>query len=149
MKERIESKSKALDKIKDEIIPKGKNTPASRKKKHLRKELQTLQRDLASSKLPSSVILFAGMFAVHHFLKGQVGGEVVAILPFEPFPLLTKMTQRGLEGISDPTAASMTCVYLLSNLLIRGALQRFLSFGVNAPNMGIMEQAGWQGFYFW
>lgn len=165
LKRQIEQKSKELDKLGEELT--ALSSRQEKKKKQLRKDLQKMQRDLSSSKLPSMVILFVGMYLVHLFLRGQVGGQVVAKLPFEPIPLLLKMTQRGLDEATmtlTPSDVSFTAIYLLSNLVFRSAVQKFfglssffslsfftlcfslsfLGFGIETKNMSLFEQAGWQ-----
>jgi len=127
LKSSIEKLSKQLDKKKDTITNISKQKVKDKKVAQLDERLRSKNKDMAMVKFKSMFFVALTLLSVFAFLNNMFDGQVVAKLPFTPFPLIRGMTHRNLPG-SDFTDCSMVFVYVLCSLSIRSNVQRFFGF---------------------
>ena len=72
----------------------------------------------------------AGLLVVFKLASSLYNGHVVAKLPFAPFSLLTKLTQRGIQKASIDDC-SMAFVYALCQAGVRPSITKLLDWGLS------------------
>lgn len=135
----IDRTSKKLETMKSSNAPTVAGSKAKSKAKKMDRfetSLKESSRDLSFSKFKSGAVVAVVLIIVFGLLSSLFEGKPVAKLPFTPFPLLQKMSHRGLPG-DDPTDCAMVFLYFLCSLSIRSNLQKFLGF---APSRGSAGQ---------
>ncbi|KMZ71721.1 Transmembrane and coiled-coil domain-containing protein [Zostera marina] len=115
-----------------------KKSSKTKKIDRVETSLKESTRDLSLSKFKSGAVVAGVLFVVFGLLNSMFEGRPVAKLPFVPFPLIKKMSHRGLSG-DDPTDCAMAFLYLLCSISIRTNLQKFLGF---APPRGAPGSGG-------
>ncbi|KAJ4791304.1 Transmembrane and coiled-coil domains protein 1 [Rhynchospora pubera] len=124
LRQSIDRASKKLDSLKS---PSNKSAPNSKKLDRVETSLKESSRDLSLAKFKSGGVVAGVLIVVFGLLNSMFEGKVVAKLPFEPIPLVRKMSHRGLPG-TDWTDCSMVFLYMLCSISIRTNLQKFLGF---------------------
>ncbi|KAJ3672849.1 hypothetical protein LUZ60_006223 [Juncus effusus] len=135
LRQSIDRASKKLDSLKS---PSNKSAPNSKKLDRVESSLKESTRDLQMAKFKSGGVVAGVLIVVFGLLNSMFEGRVIAKLPFEPFPLVRKMSHRGIHG-SDWTDCSMVFLYFLCSISIRTNLQKFLGF---APPRGAPAGGG-------
>ena len=138
----LESQDK-VDKLKDKLLfSQGTLTDAQRKaqgRKVAAAEggLRSQQSQLMARK--SRGMLIVGIFSLVFvsMLSRAFYGQVVVRLPFVPFGFMSNMTHYGLTG-EDYTEASMTMVFVLSNLSFGAYVKKLL--GLEGPRITMPQQ---------
>jgi len=69
-------------------------------------------------------VLFLILFRV---LSAKHSGKIIAVLPFEPFQIIRRLTARGLPEGSPPGACSILVIYMLVTQTIRVIAKHFFS----------------------
>lgn len=77
--------------------------------------------------LKSNLLIGFMMIGVINTIGTYFQGQVVAILPFEPFSLLRGMTHRNIVG-EDFTQAAYLPIYIIGAFIWRTNLKKILGF---------------------
>uniref|UniRef100_A0A7S2UZE6 Calcium load-activated calcium channel n=1 Tax=Fibrocapsa japonica TaxID=94617 RepID=A0A7S2UZE6_9STRA len=131
LRAQIEKNVKALSKKKREVVPPGEQQQRRHEKKiqKMESDMRQISRDLSLIKFKSMFFLSFSMIALYAVLRSIFDGLVVAKLPFEPIPLLRKITHQSLPG-DDFTDCSMTFLFIICSLGIRSNIQKMLGVGL-------------------
>eukprot|EP01041_Mallomonas_annulata_P005074 gene5074-10153_t len=132
LKDQIEKSNLLIKKLKDE----GRE---EKKRLKLEKDVKKDSATLAGMRMYSMIILTVSMIVVYQLLRSQYDGAVVAKLPFEPFPLLARITHAGLKT-EDMTDCGMTFVYALSTLAVRPNMQKIFGDGMPKGSSSLFDQ---------
>jgi len=108
---------------------KGTGGPSSDQRRLAKAEEELAQQSTevaARHSVPGmlSSVLFLIIFRV---LGAKHGGKVVAILPFEPFQIVRRLTARGLPEGSPAAACSILVIYMLVTQTVRVLMKQFFS----------------------
>lgn len=125
----LDRTSKKLDKTKAAPTLASSKDKAARKEKRLEETMKTTTRDLTASKVKTGIITAVLLFILYHVLNTLLEGVVVAKLPFEPIPLMRRVTHYNLQG-DNWTDGSAAFIYVLCSVGIRGNLQKALGMGL-------------------
>lgn len=71
----------------------------------------------------------ASVFLSFRLLPALFGNSRAATLPFHPPAFIMKATQRGLQNVADPRAASPLFVFMLAQACIRPIVSKILAWG--------------------
>eukprot|EP01090_Pellita_catalonica_P023694 TRINITY_DN9894_c0_g1_i2.p1 TRINITY_DN9894_c0_g1~~TRINITY_DN9894_c0_g1_i2.p1 ORF type:complete len:179 (-),score=25.35 TRINITY_DN9894_c0_g1_i2:274-810(-) len=125
LKTKIERLQAKLEKLKDQ----QKDIVSKKNKKidRLQEQLSTAERELTFSKMKSIFAVGITLVSIFGVLNSHFGGRVIAMLPFEPFPLVRNVSHGGLLG-DDYYECSMAFIYALCSISIRANLQKFFGF---------------------
>ena len=139
LKDEIDNMTRKLEKMKEEIDLKQ---PKSKEKKLLafEEQLKLRQRDMASSKMKSTLIVAVMMMALFGVLSSTFDGIVVAKLPFEPISLVQNISHRNLSG-KDSTDCSFYFIFALCAMSVRANVQKFLGFSPKSEGFASMFPA--------
>lgn len=124
--------------------PKSQKSTEKDKKKMDREdeELKSLAAEVARRHTVSGFYQSMAFLILYRILAAEYAGKVVALLPFQPFKLMQKMTFRGLtlpseymSAFPDVSNASQACnfafIYILCSFSIK--MMANMAFGTKPP----------------
>ncbi|KAL3811668.1 hypothetical protein ACHAXA_002762 [Cyclostephanos tholiformis] len=124
--------------------PKTQKSMEKDKKKMDREneELKSLAAEVARRHTLSSFYQSMAFLVLYRVLAAEYGGKVVALLPFQPFKLMQKMTFRGLTlpseytpAFADVSNASQACTFAFIYILCTFSVKMMvnMAFGTKPP----------------
>ena len=137
LKDKIAKGDRKLERAKDRLEDK---LSKSREKKHdkVRENLKADKQAMHVTRLKATVVNAALMLLTYAIVTHLYDERVLARLPYEPISYVTRITNRGLEARpSDSREVSVTFIYILCSLCVRGNVQKF--FGNGPPK----QEHGW------
>jgi hypothetical protein len=129
----LEKRQKALEDLKSKGEDESDKTHAKKIKK-TEEDISVTTRELKGKNLKYTIVSGVLLLVLNRLMRSGFDGVVVAKLPFEPFPLLTRMTHSSLET-EDLRDGSFQVVYWLGTLLFRDIFNR--SFGFQLPHLNL------------
>jgi hypothetical protein len=98
-------------------------------KKHKKEEdkIKEMSQKLQTEKMPSLFATGLCFASIVSTVSSMYEGQAIAVLPFEPVFFIKSLAQRGLQ-IPKPNDCSFFFLYILSTMMIRAPLQKFLGF---------------------
>ena len=96
--------------------------------------LRSLQAKLMQKKSRGMLIVAMFMVVFVSMMNRTFSGQVIARLPFTPIGLIQGMTHYGIPG-EDYTEASMTLIFVLSNLSLGAYVKKLL--GLEGPRISM------------
>lgn len=103
------------------------NKSRSKKIDKIKNKMRDANQSLSVIKFQSGALVAISLLLVFTLLNSIFDGQVVAKLPFEPYPFFQRLTHRNLPG-TDVTDCAMVFIYTLCSLSIRPNLQKLLGF---------------------
>eukprot|EP00197_Chlamydomonas_leiostraca_P002527 CAMPEP_0202857442 /NCGR_PEP_ID=MMETSP1391-20130828/379_1 /ASSEMBLY_ACC=CAM_ASM_000867 /TAXON_ID=1034604 /ORGANISM="Chlamydomonas leiostraca, Strain SAG 11-49" /LENGTH=136 /DNA_ID=CAMNT_0049536239 /DNA_START=162 /DNA_END=572 /DNA_ORIENTATION=- len=105
---------------------------SGRKDEKARKKLEDASLKLSAQlffyKMGTMVVNAVFLMATWKLVSAWYGGRPVARLPFHPPGFMTKASHAGLPG-DDMTECSSNFIYVLSQMAIKGSVNKFLNAG--------------------
>lgn len=157
--ERSKSKRDKIAKANRDAFPASSEATAesiTHKNKKIEKELQKKANEQANARLKAEKKLkkadeeyheMASVVASKHSFPSMVNnviflvlarilgteyqGKVVAVLPFVPYAIVRRISQRGLEQDIDPRACSFAFIFFLCTMSVRSIVNKV--FGQSLP----------------
>lgn len=130
--------AKKLEEIKAAPAVPGKLKSKQKREKQIENQMRNdSAREFTTVKLKQSVLTMALVFMSYKFLGKSFEGKVVARLPFEPFSLLAKLTNRGLAELNDSTACAWTFIFAMCQTGLRPTISKLLDLGPSRQMMGL------------
>ena len=117
LKEEVEEEEKQLEKEK-----KKANKRSAETIKRLEKSITETKAKMGVMGMKSMIFSSVFMLVAFSYLNSTFDGVVVARLPFEPFSLVTMLTQRGLTG-ARITECSFLFIYALASMIFKTNIQ--------------------------
>ncbi|GAB5037562.1 transmembrane and coiled-coil domains protein 1-like [Nannochloropsis oceanica] len=132
---------------------------SDKKCQRFEKDLKENARDMQKMQMLTTLLVGVSSAAVFYLLNRRFTGHVVAKLPFSPWKLVMNLSHRGLPG-DDPTDCSMTFLFLMVNMGLKGSLSKLLgneqprimaeinqqqvaeTWGIEDPSEGGKEEGG-------
>jgi uncharacterized membrane protein (DUF106 family) len=130
LKRQIDALTSKVDRKKEAIsgtVNTARKTEKEKKVAGMDSRLKSETAAMSGYTMKATIVVTFIMMSTYFLLNHFYDGRVVALLPFEPIPLLTGMTHRGLPG-KDFTECNMIFVYTLCSFSLRGAVTRFFGF---------------------
>jgi len=90
--------NKKLEKLKNTHVIQAQNKGHEKKITATEAQLKALSQQMTFSSFKSHIIVGLLMIVVINLIGTWFNGQVVAILPFEPFSLLRGVTHRNIVG---------------------------------------------------
>jgi Na+/glutamate symporter len=94
----VEKLNKKLDKLKNTHVIEAQNKGHAKKIASVEAQLKALSQQMTFSSFKSHMIVGLLMIAVINVIGTYFSGQVVAMLPFEPFSLMRGITHRNIQG---------------------------------------------------
>lgn len=104
---------------------------AEKKLKKADEEYNEMASVLASKHSFPSMVNSVIFLLLARILGTEYQGKVVAILPFVPYAIVRKISQRGLEAGIDPRACSFTFIFFLCSMSVKSIVSKI--FGRQTP----------------
>tara|TARA_B110000305_G_C19200852_1_gene521096 strand:- start:71 stop:784 length:714 start_codon:yes stop_codon:yes gene_type:complete len=125
----IATSSKANKKIGKSTTPlvvKSKGKGTSTKAKVAADSYNNSLAGLTALSSRSTMVTTVVNFACMQFLRSRYKGVVIAVLPFTPFTLLQKLTQKGLELECHPRACGFLFIWLVLQVGLRPFVKKLV-----------------------
>ncbi|GKT29888.1 putative multi-domain containing protein [Aduncisulcus paluster] len=126
----------------DSLVEKGINSKKlEQQKEWYNGKMTSVRTDLMKNQMFGMIITGVIMFITNKMIKGRFVGKVVAILPFEPPKLVSRLTHRGIKG-NNMREIGHSFIFMLSSFSFKAALRMSLGrINPKGKKSGIMEKA--------
>ncbi|KAJ6232714.1 pnas-related [Anaeramoeba flamelloides] len=126
-KERVETLSLAIRKLKNTRIVPGQEKTHNKKMEQLKEQLKNLNTKMIWPRLKTTLVTGVLMLTLFGAFRSSYNGVVVAKLPFEPIKLVSKLSHRTLGGV-DLSDCSFAFIMAVSMPFLREAFKRLGAF---------------------
>lgn len=124
---KIDKLNKKLEKLKDTHVIQAQSKAHDKKVAQTEAQLKAINQQMTFQSMKSNLLIGFVMIGAINMIGTYFQGQVIAVLPFEPYSLFTGITHRNIEG-EDFHEAAYLPLYIITAFLWRANVKKVMGF---------------------